>query len=65
MPIVEEISPLSYGGWGYRGRPGVRAFVIRKGDGVRLARTGKPDVVVTVDDAARGVALINSMQRVG
>jgi hypothetical protein len=61
---VEDVSPLSYGGWGYRGRPGVRAFVIRKGEGIRLTRTGKPDLVVTVDDAARGTALINSMRRV-
>ena len=62
---VEDVSPLSYGGWGYRGRPGGRAFVIRGGEGVRMTRVGKPDLIVTVDDAATGAATLNSLVGVG
>ncbi|MCP4303917.1 MAG: DUF1648 domain-containing protein [bacterium] len=58
---VETVSPMAYGGWGYRVRPDVRAVVARGGDGLRLVRTGKPDLVVTVDDSATGAGLINSM----
>jgi hypothetical protein len=62
---VEEVTPLAYGGWGYRVRPGVRAFVIRAGQGVRLRRTGKPDLVITVDDAERGAGVVNALIGVG
>ena len=58
---VEEVRVMAYGGWGYRLRPGVRAFVTRGGDGLRLVRADRPDLVVTVDDAARGAGLINAM----
>jgi hypothetical protein len=56
---VEDVEPLTYGGWGYRIVPGVRAVVIRRGVGLRVGRTGRPDLVVTVDDAgtAGGVLL--------
>jgi hypothetical protein len=49
---VEHVEPLAYGGWGYRVMPGVRAVVIRRGVGLRVRRTGRPDLIVTVDDAA-------------
>ena len=62
---VEKVSPISYGGWGYRGRPGVRAIIVRGGEGIRLHRRDKPDLVVTVGDAATGAAVINSMLGIG
>ena len=52
---------MSYGGWGYRVRPGVRAIVIRGGEGLRIGRTNKADLVVTVDDAATGAGLVNAL----
>jgi hypothetical protein len=62
---VETVSPMAYGGWGYRLRPGVRAIVTRGGDALRMVREGRADLVVTVDDAATGAGLINSMLGVG
>ena len=58
---VEQVNPMAYGGWGYRLRPGVRAVVTRGGEALRLVRTGKADLVLTVDDAATGAGVINSI----
>jgi hypothetical protein len=58
---IETVTPMSYGGWGYRIRPGVRAVVIRGGEALRLVREGKADIVITVDDAQTAAGLINSM----
>jgi hypothetical protein len=58
---VEDISPMSYGGWGYRIRPGVRAVVVRGGPSLRLVRTDKADLVLTVDDPQTGAGLVNSL----
>jgi hypothetical protein len=49
---VEDVVPMVYGGWGYRIVPGVRAVVIRAGEGLRLGRRGRSDLVITIDDAA-------------
>jgi hypothetical protein len=61
---VETVDPMAYGGWGYRLRPGVRAIVTRSGEALRLVRPDKADLVLTVDDAATGAGLINSMLEV-
>lgn len=58
---VEDVRPMAYGGWGYRLRPGVRAVVTRGGEGLRLVRDGRADLVVTVDDAGTGAGLINAL----
>ena len=58
---VETVSPMAYGGWGYRLRPGVRAVVVRAGESLRLVRDDATDLVYTVDDAATGAGLINSI----
>lgn len=58
---VEDVSPLSYGGWGYRGLPGKRAVLIRGGEAVRLHREGRADLIVTVDDAARGAQAVEAL----
>jgi len=58
---IEQVLPLAYGGWGYRIRPGVRAIIVRRGEALRLGRTGKPDLVVTVDGAEAGAGLVNAL----
>ncbi len=55
---LEDVDPLFYGGWGYRVLPGVRAVVVRRGEGLRIARSGRPDLIVTVDDAATAAAVL-------
>jgi len=55
---VEDVEPLAFGGWGYRVMPGVRAVVIRRGAGFRVRRKGKPDLVITVDDAATAAGVL-------
>lgn len=55
---VEVVEPLRYGGWGYRIVPGVRAILVRKGEGLRIERHDAPTLVVTVDDARTGAAVI-------
>ncbi|MBZ2196157.1 DUF1648 domain-containing protein [Occultella gossypii] len=57
------ISPFAeFGGWGLRtdvrGRTGL---VVRKGSAISIQRTGGRVVVVTVPDAERGAALLNTV----
>lgn len=51
-----------FGGWGWRtaldGRTGI---VLRSGDTLEVTRTGGSVFVVTVDDAATGAALLNTL----
>ena len=58
-----NIKPMAYGGWGYRVRSGVRAFVIRSGPAIRIERSQGPDMLVTVDDAPVGAATIGTLAR--
>jgi hypothetical protein len=60
---VVQVSPFAdFGGWGIRvGVHGVLGFVTRTGEAIEVERTGKRRVVVTVDDAARGAALLNTV----
>jgi hypothetical protein len=60
-----RIEPMAYGGWGYRMRSGVRAYVVRGGPAIRIGRSTGPDLLVTVDDAARGAATIAALLRSG
>lgn len=55
---VVDVEPLAYGGWGYRIVPGVRAVVIRRGVGLRIGRRARPDLIVTVDDAATAAGVL-------
>ena len=55
---VVDVEPLAYGGWGYRVVPGVRAVVIRRGVGLRIGRRGRPDLIVTVDDATTAAGVL-------
>jgi hypothetical protein len=58
---VEVVRPMAYGGWGYRARPGVRAIVVRSGDGLRLVRDDGADLVYTVEDAQTAAGLVNAI----
>ena len=60
---VVEVTPFGeFGGWGYRvGRGGRVGIVLRGGDGLQVERSGGRSFVVTVDDAATGAALLNTL----
>jgi len=55
---VELVEPMAYGGWGYRVMPRVRAVIIRRGEALRIARIDRPDLIVTVDDAATAAGVL-------
>lgn len=70
VPLVEvehaevvTVQPLrEFGGWGLRmGLDGRVGVVLRGGEGLQVTRTGGRRVVVTVDDAATGAALLNTL----
>ena len=58
-----DVSPFAeFGGWGYRvGRGGRVGIVLRSGPALQVERTGGRSLVVTVDDAATGAALLNTL----
>ncbi|MFC0447076.1 hypothetical protein [Rhodococcus jostii] len=58
---VTEIHPMEWGGWGYRSTPRGTAVVIRGGDGIVATRRDGRPFAVTVDGAAQGAALLNSL----
>lgn len=60
---VTQVDPFGeFGGWGYRvGAGGRVGFVLRKGDAIEVERTAGRVTVVTVDDAATGAALLNTL----
>lgn len=60
---VREVRPLrEFGGWGLRtGADGTIGVVLRAGESIVVQRTGGRRVVVTVDDASTGVALLNTL----
>lgn len=60
---VVDVQPFAdFGGWGYRidarGRVGI---VLRRGEAILVHRTAGRQLVVTVDDAATGAALLNTL----
>ncbi len=61
--VVVHVNPLrEFGGWGIRTGVGGRVGVImRGGEAIEVVRTGGRRVVVTVDDAATGAALLNTL----
>lgn len=60
---VVDVDPIrEFGGWGLRtGRGGRTGVVVRKGSALQVERTGGRVLVVTVDDAATGAALLNTL----
>jgi MFS family permease len=63
MASVIEVDPFrQFGGWGWRvGRGGRIGVVLRHGDGLLVEQSGGRSFVITVDDAATGAALLNTM----
>jgi hypothetical protein len=61
--VVTHVEPMAqFGGWGIRlGVDGRFGVVVRRGDAIQVARTGKRPFVVTVDDAATGAALLKAL----
>jgi hypothetical protein len=60
---VLNVQPMKWGGWGYRSSLKVMkraAMVVRAGDGIRLDLVGGLVLVVTVDDAATGAAVLQT-----
>ncbi|MFV0251803.1 MAG: hypothetical protein ACK5H2_00510 [Beutenbergiaceae bacterium] len=60
---VTEVNPVrEFGGLGVRaGHGNTLGFITRKGEGIHVQRTQERAVVVTIDDAARAVALLNTL----
>ncbi len=60
---VADITPLrDFGGWGIRMAGGRRTgIVLRAGEAIEVTRTDGKTLVVTVDDALRGAALLNGL----
>src|SRR5205814_476533 len=60
------VQPMQWGGWGYRGSLRLfrrAAWVVRRGDGLKLnLRDGKV-FVVTVDGASEAAAVVNGLAR--
>lgn len=59
---VTAVRPFpEFGGWGLRTNiSGTVGVVIRTGEGIAVERSGGRHLVVTVDDAANGAALLNT-----
>lgn len=60
---VVDVDPFrEFGGWGMRtGVDGRTGIVLRKGPAIEVHRTGGRIVVVTVEDAVTGAALLNTL----
>ncbi|WP_084463702.1 DUF1648 domain-containing protein [Microtetraspora fusca] len=58
---TEERHPADVGGWGYRGLPGRTTIMIRGGECLVVRYTSGGELGISVDDAARGAALINAL----
>ncbi|WP_425954593.1 DUF1648 domain-containing protein [Xylanimonas sp. McL0601] len=58
-----DVNPFTeFGGWGWRvGRHGRVGIVPRGGEALLVERSGERSLVVTIDDAAAGAALLNTM----
>lgn len=61
---VIEVEPLrDFRGWGLRwGRSGRTGIVTRRGESLLVSRRGHRDLVVTIDDARTGAALLNAVR---
>ena len=58
---VGHVRPLAYGGWGYRLLPGFSAIVISRGEGLRLVRRRRRDLVITLPRATQAAAVVNEV----
>lgn len=59
---VTDVNALGeFGGWGVRLVPGRFGIVLRSGEALSVVRTGKRELVVTVDDAAGAAAALEAL----
>ena len=59
---VEQVTPMAYGGWGWRVRlDGRTAIVTSAGPGLVIHRADAPAIVVTIDDADRAAGVVNQL----
>ncbi len=58
-----DISPLQWGGWGYRIGPGRSAVVLRGGPGIVVELVDGRAFAVTIGDPEPGVALLDAYRR--
>lgn len=60
--FVPDTGVMAWGGWGYRAGPdGQRALLTASGPAVRVERLDGRSVVITVDDAERAAAVVNTL----
>ncbi|MFO7250614.1 MAG: DUF1648 domain-containing protein [Actinomycetes bacterium] len=59
--FVQQRWPFDVGGWGYRVRPGGSTVMIRGGECLVVRYGSGRELAVSVDDAERGAALLNSL----
>jgi hypothetical protein len=63
---VVDINPfMDFGGWGWRWAAGTTGIVVRAGEALEVTRTSGKILVVTVDDAATAVSLLEGLRRRG
>ncbi|MGV9775339.1 DUF1648 domain-containing protein [Streptosporangium sp. NPDC003464] len=58
---AEERFPREVGGWGVRGLPGAATVMLRGGDCLVVRYASGGQLAVSVDDAERGAALLNTL----
>ena len=62
---VVDVNPMEWGGWGYRGSLGLfkrAAWVVRRGEGLKLNLNDGRQFLVTVDGAAEAAAVLNGLK---
>jgi hypothetical protein len=58
---VAHVSPMQFGGWGYRIVPGGSGVIIRSGQALVVTRRSGRHFTVTVDDAATAAGLLSAV----
>ncbi|AZA13876.1 DUF1648 domain-containing protein [Corynebacterium choanae] len=58
---TQHINPMSYGGWGLRFSKHGMGYILRSGEGMTLHRANQTPLVVTVDEAQQGAAIVQGL----
>jgi hypothetical protein len=58
---VSDVSPVQFGGWGYRVVPGGRGVILRAGEALVVTRRSGKRLTVTVDDAGTAAGLLSAV----